>query len=1116
MNNLSEFLSTLYGTMNNTMSGIATGFDIYKQEKQRKDYNILNSDYEKFQKIIDLTDSTNRNFTDDNSFIQSMSENGIDESYSKAFLDYVGYDFNNKDIKLETYITSKGLGTESWQMKKLEEANYQQEMNKVLSFVSEKYANYTQTRIKNNSGVINLSSFDDVKEGFQDFSSQINSESISQATGINKETVDRILEDEKYIEQETNWYNTYFRNVIEPISKAEVEAKTITNAQTISYEVLYSCLNNGMDLYSTLDSVNSALNSSGIDYVSDKTQRNKIFWNTVNIAVDEKYKQFGRDNWQLSDEEFLSKLNTEFESDYKKIVTTYGEELKSQLLSTFFTNKDNAISSYNDRVKKEAEIQKEVETELKNATKEQLDNYGDEISVAINNVSNNIKLDPEKYKDYTLKDFLKEENLNEEEFTQYMENYASVQLRNQYNNLKTQFYISNETLKENYKKELDAETTNRNQILEDNYKNIMAEFTKQKKYEFSSTDPSIVAEITDDQIVQLYGFDSYEIYNNNRYEVPSFINDGIRTLQEERNTAISKLATTKENSKKAKDEETKAIESDVAKNAQRLLSTNDASLMKMSEDDEIKYITSGKIQTVNDYNNVATNEMLYWSSKLRNKRDAQYNNLLIDPYKESIAIASQNARIKYERIDTRTDANITFENGRYVFKESEDGDSVMWDDSRFDVFKKESQSTDTENYTPDDGSFIHVTAYEEFNELLTQALGSDSSQWNADTVKAFAKEWNNSFQEALTTEEILKETYNVVQSKIYKLAMSGDLESAYMLVDKFTYSDNPYWTPQEANTIKKNLEYAISDDVKAIFNEVEKEIKKLNLPDSNNLEGRFTIPLENIVYYSDKYTNKEMTLEDIRSEVIKNTIEKYNSDRIKDAEKEINSIQSNLNLSSFPSSNNIKESANVLRYGYQIIGNLASGKPIVGSLTEGEFNTIYASMQGYDSETTYKNLNDTVSQALYGCNYSDIENLKKDDKKTTDTDFLKSVVIKNVSSLVYMDKKIKRLELDADIVLSDYKDKDGKKIYDLKPVFFNGDVAIFCPQNGTIYSIPDNTNISNVFAYTVQPQYISDIENITKSGSVARISNDLLHKDNNGFKLEIFDLYGNAFQNNKE
>ena len=223
--------------------------------------------------------------------------------------------------------------------------------------------------------------------------------------------------------------------------------------------------------------------------------------------------------------------------------------------------------------------------------------------------------------------------------------------------------------------------------------------TKQKKYEFSSTDPAIVSEISDDEIVQLYGFDSYEIFYNNKDKVEGFINDGIRTLQEERNTARSKLATTKENSKKAKDAETKAIESDVAKNAQRLLSTNDASLMNMSEDDEIKYITSGKIQTVNDYNNVATNEMLYWRSKLRNKRDAQYYNLLIDPYKESISIASQNARIKYERIYTRTDANLTFENGRYVFKESEDGDSVMWDDSRFYVFKKESQSTDYTNIT---------------------------------------------------------------------------------------------------------------------------------------------------------------------------------------------------------------------------------------------------------------------------------------------------------------------------------------------------------------------------------------------------------------------------------
>ena len=95
----------------------------------------------------------------------------------------------------------------------------------------------------------------------------------------------------------------------------------------------------------------------------------------------------------------------------------------------------------------------------------------------------------------------------------------------------------------------------------------------------------------------------------------------------------------------------------------------------------------------------------------------------------------------------------------------------------------------------------------------------------------------------------------------------------------------------------------------------------------------------------------------------------------------------------------------------------------------------------------------------------------------------------------------------ANIVLSDNR----KETYDLKPVFFDGDVAIFCPQNGTIYSIPDNTNSYNVFAYTVQPQYISDIENITKSGSVARITNDLLHKDNNGFKLDIKDLYGKAF-----
>ena len=567
MNNLSEFLSTLYGTMNNTMSGIATGFDIYKQEKQRKDYNILNSDYEKFQKIIDLTDSTNRNFTDDNSFIQNMSENGIDESYSKAFLDYVGYDFNNKDIKLETYITSKGLGTESWKMKKLEEANYQQEMNKVLSFVSEKYDNYTKTRINNNSGVINLSSFDDVKEGFQDFSSQINSESISQATGINKETVDRILEDEKYIEQETNWYNTYFRNVIEPISKAEVEAKTITNAQTISYEVLYSCLNNGMDLYSTLDSVNSALNSSGIDYVSDKTQRNKIFWNTVNIAVDEKYKQFGRDNWQLSDEEFLSKLNAELESDYKKIVTKYGEDIKSQLLSTFFTNKDNAISSYKDKVENELEIKKKVENELKNATENELKEYGDDLSVAINNVSNKIEKEPEKYKDYTLQDFLKEEGIDEEKFTQYMDNYASATLREKYSNVEKKFYLSNKTLKENYNKELDEETKNRNGTLENNYKNIMAEYTKQTKYEFSSADPSIVAEITDDQIVQLYGFDSYEIYYNNKDKVPSFINDGIRTLQEERNSAKNKQSTVLENAEKEKNATIKSLESTIATNS---------------------------------------------------------------------------------------------------------------------------------------------------------------------------------------------------------------------------------------------------------------------------------------------------------------------------------------------------------------------------------------------------------------------------------------------------------------------------------------------------------------------------------------------------------------------
>ena len=110
---------------------------MYKQDKNRRNYNILNSDYESFQKIIDLTDNEKRSFRDEYGCMESMSKNGIDENYAKAFLDYVGYDFKNKDIKLETYITSKGLGTETWNMKKLEEANYQQDMNKVLSYVSE-------------------------------------------------------------------------------------------------------------------------------------------------------------------------------------------------------------------------------------------------------------------------------------------------------------------------------------------------------------------------------------------------------------------------------------------------------------------------------------------------------------------------------------------------------------------------------------------------------------------------------------------------------------------------------------------------------------------------------------------------------------------------------------------------------------------------------------------------------------------------------------------------------------------------------------------------------------------------------------------------------------------
>lgn len=1094
MNNLSEFLSTLYGTMNNTMSGLASGINMYKQDKNRRNYNILNSDYESFQKIIDLTDNEKRAFRDEYGFMESMSKNGIDENYAKAFLDYVGYDFKNKDIKLETYITSKGLGTETWNMKKLEEANYQQEMNKVLSYVSEVFDKEVKNSIENGRGVLYANDFDFIKSNF--ISSKINSEYISTATGINKDRVEKILEDEEYIKKENQWFDLYHNNVLEPLDKLQKEARTITNAQTSTYEALYSCLNNGMDLYSTLEVVYSALTSTGIDYVSDKTQKNTIFWNAVNVAIDEKYKQFGKDNWQLSEEEFSSKLNKELETDYEKLVVKYGEDIKSKLLSSFFTNKDNAISNYKDKVETELEIKKNVEDELKNATKADLDAYGDDLSVAINNVSNKIDSDPKKYKDYTLQDFLKEENIDEEKFTKYMENYASATLRNKYSDVKKKFYISNKTIQENNNEELSK-----------NYKKRIEELTKQKKYEFSSTDPAIVSEISDDEIVQIYGFDSYEIYYNNKDKVEGFINDGIRTLQEERNSAKSKLATIKENSKKAKDAETKAIESDVAKNAQRLLSSNDASLMNMSEDDEIKYITSGKIQTVNDYNNIATNEMLYWRSKLRNKRETQYNNLLIDPYKESIALSAQNARTKYEYLDVRTDANLTFENGKYVFKKSEDGDNVMWDDSRFYVFKKESQSTDTKNYTPDDGSFIHVTAYEEFNELLKQALGSDSSKWDADLVKAFAKEWNNYFQEALTTEELQKETKGIIESKIYQLAMSGDLATAKKLVDKFAYSSNPYWTPQEANTIKRNLDYAVRDEVKDIFNIVDETIKNLNLPSKAILEGRFTIPLEKLVYYSDKYTKGEMTIDDIKSEVINTTIEKYNSDKIKDAEDELKNLPLNLNLSSYPSSTDIGEYANILGYGYDIVRNLASGNPIIGSLTEGEFNTIFASMQGYDSKTTYENLNDAVSQELYGCNYSEIDKLKKDDKKNTDTDFLKSVVIKNASSLVYMDKKIEELERVANIVLSD----NGKETYDLKPVFFNGDVAIFCPQNGTIYSIPDNTNSSNVFAYTVQPKYISDIENITKSGSVARITNDLLHKDNNGFKLEIFDLYENAF-----
>lgn len=919
MNNLSEFLSTLYGTMNNTMSGLASGISMYKQDKDRRNYNILNSDYESFQKIIDLTDNEKRAFRDEYGFMESMSKNGIDEKYAKAFLDYVGYDFKNKDIKLETYITSKGLGTETWNMKKLEEANYQQEMNKVLSYVSEVFDKEVKNSIENGRGVLYANDFDFIKSNF--ISSKINSEYISTATGINKDRVEKILEDEEYIKKENQWFDLYHNNVLQPLDKLQTEARTITNAQTSTYETLYSCLNNGMDLYSTLDVVYSALTSTGIDYVSDKTQKNTIFWNAVNVAVDEKYKQFGKDNWKLSEEEFSSKLNQELETDYKKLYTKYGEDLKSKLLSTFNTNKTNAVS--------------------------------------------------------------------------------------------------------NYKGE-------------------------------------------------------------------------IETAQKARNATIN------------------ALESTVSTNSQRLLNENDSSLINMTDDDKIKYITSDQFQTVEDFEKNATPEMLYWFSIIKNKSNEKKAYYLTIPYKESIALSAQNARTKYEYLDVRTDANLTFENGKYVFKKSEDGDNVMWNDSKFDVFKIESQSTDTKNNTPEDGSFIHVTAYEDFNKYLINSLGIDSSKWDADTVKALAKYWNNSFQEALTTEELQKETKGIVESKIYQLAMSGDLETAKKLLDRFAYSPNPYWTPQELNTIKRNLDYAVRDEVKDIFNTVDETIKNLNLPSKAILEGRFTIPLEKLVYYSDKYTKGEMTIDEIKNEVVNTAIDKFNSEQIKDSEKELNNISSNLNLSSYPSSTDIGENANILGYGYDIVRNLASGNPIIGSLTEEEFNTIFASMQGYDSKTTYENLNDTVSQALYGCNYSEIDKLKKDDKKNTDTDFLKSVVIKNASSLVYIDKKIKRLELDADIVLSDYKDKNGKKIYDLKPVFFNGDVAIFCPQNGTIYSIPDNTNISNVFAYTVQPQYISDIENITKSGSVARISNDLLHKDNNGFKLEIFDLYGNAFQNNKE
>ena len=522
----------VYSTMVNLPSGIASAMTSMNQMHQADVRRELENNYEGYQAVVDYADahSVNPAYTSRDGFIQAAAEaTGQKTSFVDKVLSSNNWDpTKTNNVTMTDWMLQNGYGTNSWRREKQNQKTFENNSNKILSFIENGMQTFAENKLMEGPYTF----FDNERASKNELQRLMDPSQIAEATGMPKEYIKSLMDDAGISDKVNAWYEDEYVGMLRDYEDQQQKAGIATQANSLLKVHVQQTLSNDWTDEEFVEGVMNIINETGYNVAFDSGYVNSFLNSAMSSYIANYALDFTDNNLKLSDYEFNRRYKESMTDKIDSLSKAFGDKgIEENLIksataaaygafSTAYETKQKLIADYQDAESEAAEDKQEYD----------FDTFVNTLKTDIDSINYNIKNG--EYFDYA--------NMDMDTFVNHVSKGAfanEAELKDwAIKNGKTEIYDSvlnaHTSAVSKMKTEAESDLEAHKQAFKADKQVAVNDLLNQIK-----TDNFKFAGWTDDTIAQFFDFKDYKSYMDYKGDDKSEYTSWFESIRKEINTA---------------------------------------------------------------------------------------------------------------------------------------------------------------------------------------------------------------------------------------------------------------------------------------------------------------------------------------------------------------------------------------------------------------------------------------------------------------------------------------------------------------------------------------------------------------------------------------------------